>query len=216
VETNFDYIIRFAPSCARLSGFAISISCIPRQGYAGFGFPEKRLMPWNKTALSALFAGIILSAALAENATAQVPIRPRPSTAPGTTTRPRLEPCWEVAGVSKSAIQQRRAVAQQARQQVEAVCANSSLSIPQKRQQIQRIHQQERQQIEAIITPAQQAAMRSCQEGRNGGHTGGGHVGGRHGGPCGEMSVPHNSVPPHSSNPQPDDETPPNETAKPN
>jgi len=173
-------------------------------------------MSWDKTVLSALFAGIILSAALAENATAQVPIRPRPSTAPGTTTRPRLEPCWEVAGVSKTAIQQRRVITQQAHQQVEAVCANSLLSIPQKRQQIQRIHQQERQQIEALITPAQQAAMRSCQAGRNGGHTGGGHVGGRHGGPCGEMSVPRNSVPPHSSNPQPDDETPPNETAKPN
>ena len=172
-------------------------------------------MPWNKTVLPAIFAGIILSAALVGNATAQVPIRIRPSTGPGTIRRPRLEPCWEVAGVSKSAIQQRRAVAQQARQQVEAVCANSSLSIQQKRQQIQRIHQQERQEIEAIITPAQQAAIRSCQEGRNGGYTGGGHVGGGHGGPCGEMSVPRNSVPPHNSNPQ-DDEAPPNGTAKPN
>ena len=171
-------------------------------------------MSWDKTVLSAVFAGIILSAALAENATAQVPIRTRPSTAPGTTKRPRLEPCWEVAGVSKSAIQERRAVAQQARQQVEVVCANSSLSIQQKRQQIQRIHRQERQQMEAIITPAQEAAIRSCQAGRNGGHSGGGHVGGGHGGPCGEMSAPHNSVPPHSSSPQQDDETPPNGTAK--
>jgi len=173
-------------------------------------------MQWNKnkTLLSAVFAGIILSTALAENAIAQIPIRTRPSTAPGTIKRPRLEPCWEVAGVSKSAIQQRRAVAQQAHQQVEAVCANSSLSAQQKRQEIQRIHQQERQQIEAIITPAQQAAIRSCQEGRNGGHTGGGHVGGGHGGPCGEMSVPRNSVPPRSSNPQ-DDESPPNGTAQP-
>ena len=39
-------------------------------------------MPWNKTVLSALLAGIILSAALAENANAQVPIRPRPSPLP--------------------------------------------------------------------------------------------------------------------------------------
>jgi hypothetical protein len=173
-------------------------------------------MSWSKTVLSVLLTGLILSAALAENATAQVPIRSRPSTAPGTIKRPRLEPCWEVAGVSKTAIQQRRVITQQAHQQVEAVCANSSLSMQQMRQQIQRIHQQERQQIEPLITPSQQAAMRSCQEGRNGGHGSGGHVGGGHGGPCGEMSVPHNSVPPHSSNPQPDDETPPNETAKPN
>src|ERR1700687_6414170 len=105
-------------------------------------------MSWNKTVISALLTGLIFSATLVKNATAQVPIRPRPSTAPGTTKRPRLEPCWEVAGVSKAAIQQRRAVAQQARQQVDAVCANSSLSMQQKRQQIQRIHQQERQQNE--------------------------------------------------------------------
>jgi TolA-binding protein len=167
-------------------------------------------MSGNKTMPTALLAGIILSAALAENATAQVPVRTGPSTAPGTTTHPRLEPCWEVAGVSKSAMQQRRAIAQQARQQVEAVCANSSLSMQQKRQQIQQIHQQERQQIDAVITPAQQEAQRSCQEQRNVGHSGG-HVGGGHGGPCGEMSVP------RKPNPQmEEDETPPNETAKPN
>ena len=179
--TNFDYIIRFAPSCARLSGLAISILFIAVQlsGLRWVRVSGEKLMSWNKTALSALFAGLILSAALAENATSQVPIRTRPS-APGAIKRPRLEPCWEVAGVSRAAIQQRRAVAQQARQQVDAVCANSSLSMQQKRQQIQRIHQQERQQLEAIITPAQQAAMRSCQEGRNGGHSGGGHLVGGH------------------------------------
>ncbi len=167
-------------------------------------------MSRTKTALAAVLAGIVLSAALAQNALAQVPIRTRPSTAPGTTLKhPRVEPCWEVAGVSKSAVQQRRVIAGQARREVEAVCANSSLSIQQKRQQIQQIHRRERQEIDAIITRAQQADMRSCQEQRNGGH-GGGHVGGGHGGPCGEMSVGHK---PH---PMEEDETPPNETAKPN
>ena len=165
-------------------------------------------MSRNKTVL-ALLAGIILSAALSENVGAQVPIRTGPPAASRPTPRPRVEPCWEVAGVSKSAIQQRRVIAQQTRQEVEAVCANSSLSIQQKRQQIQQIRQRERQEIDAIITPAQQADMRSCQEQRNGGH-GGGHVGGGHGGPCGEMSVGHK---PH---PMEEDETPPNETAKPN
>ena len=167
-------------------------------------------MSWNKTVLSTLLAGIILSA-LPEKATAQVPIRTRPSTAPGTTKRPRLEPCWEVAGVSKSAIQQRRMITQQTRQEVEAVCANSSLSIQQKRQQIQHIHQRERQEIEALITPTQQEAIRSCQQGRNGGHGGGGHFGGGHGGPCGEMSLGHKPNPQHG-----EDETPPNGPAKPN
>jgi hypothetical protein len=101
-------------------------------------------------------------------------------------------------------------ITQQARQEVEAVCANSSLSVQQKRQQIQQIRQRERQEIEALITPAQQEAIRSCQEGRNGGH-GGGHVGGGHGGPCGEMSLGHKPNPQHG-----EDETPPSEAAKPN
>jgi hypothetical protein len=167
-------------------------------------------MSWNRTALSALLAGIVLSAALAENANAQVPIRTGPSTASKPISRPpRQEPCWEVAGVSRSALQQRRSLAQQARQEVAAVCANSSLSIQQKRLQIQQIHRQERQQIDGIITPAQQEAMRSCQEQRHGVH-GGGHLGGG-GGPCGEISVGHK---PHPL--QEEDETPPNETAKPN
>jgi TolA-binding protein len=163
----------------------------------------------NKTVLSTLLAGTILSAALAANANAQVPIRTGPSSAPGTARHPRVEPCWEVAGVSKSAIQQRGTISRQARQEVETVCANSSLSIQQRRQQIQQIRQRERQEIDAIITPAQREAMQSCQKQRNGGH-GGGHGGGGHGGPCGEMSVGRK---PH---PMEEDETPPNETTKPN
>jgi hypothetical protein len=74
-------------------------------------------------------------------------------------------------------MQQRRVLAQQTRQEGEAVCANSSLTIPQKRHEIQQIHQRERQEMEAIDTPAQQEAMRSCQEERNNGRTGGGHAG---------------------------------------
>jgi len=101
-------------------------------------------------------------------------------------------------------------ITQQERQQVEAVCANSSLSMQQKRQQIQQIRQRERQEIDGVITPAQQEAMRSCQEERSGGHGGGGHLGGGHGGPCGEMSVGHKPNPQHG-----EDETPPNESAKP-
>ena len=159
-------------------------------------------MSCNRIAFSALLATIILSAALVENAVAQVPIRPVPPIA-RPTPRPRQEPCWEVAGVSKSAIEQRQAIARQARQEVEAVCANSSLSIQQQRQQIQQIHQRERQEIDAIITPAQREAMRSCQQQRNRVH-GGGHVGGGHGGgPCGEMPVG------QKPNPQ-ENETPPN------
>lgn len=146
-----------------------------------------------------LFSGLVVVAV------AQVPVRPIPPPASSPNARPvRPEPCWQVAGVSKSALQQRRVIAQQARQEIASVCANPSLSLAQKRQQIQQIHRQERQQIDALITPAQQQTMRSCQEQRNPGHTGGGHVGGGHGGgPCGEMPSPHNS------SPQSDEEEPP-------
>ena len=160
-------------------------------------------MSWEKIVLSALLAGIVLSTALVERAAAQVPIRTGPPGTTRATPRPRVEPCWEVAGVTRSAIEQRRTINRQARQEVEAVCANTSLSIQQKRQQIQQIHQRERQEIDAIITPAQREAMRTCQEQR--GHGGGGHVGGGHGsGLCGEMPVG-----PKPNPPQPND-APPN------
>ena len=138
----------------------------------------------NSTAFSPLFAGIIFFVTIAASAGAQVPVRPGAKPAP----RVRREPCWQVAGVSPSAIRERRSIAQQARAQVESVCANSSLSIQQKRQEIQQIRERERQQIDAIISPSQREAMRSCQESRGiGGHGGHGHHGG--GGPCGELST---------------------------
>ncbi len=120
------------------------------------------------------------------------PIGTVPGTRPGThgtTATNRREPCWQVAGVSKSAMEQRHVLAQQTRQEVEAVCANASLSGAQKQQRIREIHQQERQQMEGLITPQQREAMRACQEQRGGGaHLGGGHLSGGHGtGPCGNL-----------------------------
>lgn len=164
-------------------------------------------MAWNKTALSVLLAGVILPAAMAGNGIAQDPIRPLPPASRPISKPPRQEPCWEVAGLSKSALQQRRALARQARQEVEAVCANSSLSMQQKRQQIEQIHQRERQEIDAIITPAQQDAMRSCEEQRHGVHRGGRHAGGGHG-PCGEMPVGHKPIPQHEEDEKPSNDTP--------
>ena len=153
------------------------------------------LSPSLSLKLGLLFSRLFLFSGLVVVAVAQVPARPIPPSASSPHAGPaRPEPCWQVAGVTKSALQQRRVIAQQARQEITSVCANSSLSLAQKRQQIQQIHRQERQQIDALITPAQQQTMRSCQEQRNPGHTGGGHLGGGHGGgPCGEMSSPHNS-----------------------
>jgi TolA-binding protein len=176
---------------------------------------------WNRlrsmSRFSAVLCGIVVVSAFGGNAAAQIAARPVPPSGGNGTTHPKQEPCWRVAGVSRAALQERRSITQQARQQVEGVCANSSLSAQQKRQQIQQIHQQERQKLEGVITPAQQEAIRSCQAGRGHGG-GGGHMGGGgHGGPCGEMSKgPHNGPPPHSPVVDEDDDMPASDGATPN
>ena len=168
-------------------------------------------MMTTKTAFSTLLAGIALSAMLGVSAHAQVPIHTGPA---GTNpAKPRLEPCWQVAGVSKAAIQERRSLERQAHSEIESVCANSSLSAQQKRQQIQQIHERVKQQVEGIISPSQQEAMKSCQQSRNGAGHGGAHAGGGHGGPCGEMSGGNHGTSGTKGHPMEEDD--PDETAKP-
>jgi hypothetical protein len=169
-------------------------------------------MRWQNTMFSALLAGILLSASLVENTNAQIPVRTGPPTSTNPVAKPpRQEPCWQVAGVTRAALQQRRSIEQRGRAEIQSVCANSSLSLQQKRQQIRQIHERQRQEIDGIISISQQEAMKSCQESRHGGgHGGGGHVGGGHGGPCGEMSGG------PKGHPMEEDETPPTETPKPN
>src|SRR5215471_11412429 len=115
-----------------------------------------------KFACSALLVGIFSISALAQTVTPLPKVRGiHPDSAPGTVpsaTHPKKEPCWEVAGVSKAAMEQRHALAQQARQEVEAVCANSSLTLQQKREQIRVIHEREKQQANALVTPQQEEA----------------------------------------------------------
>ena len=47
-----------------------------------------------------------------------------------------VKPCWEVAGISKSAIAERRRIEQETRSQVQSVCNDSSLNEQQKREKI--------------------------------------------------------------------------------
>jgi len=166
-------------------------------------------MGWEKTVFYGLIAGILLSVSVG----AQVPVQRLPGSTvpPGPSARRgRAEPCWEVAGISKSAMQQRRMVSEEARGQVEAVCANVSLSAAQKREEIRQIRERERQQLEALITPAQQEALRSCQESRA--HGGVPHPGHPHAtGPCGELTPPK-----HPLTGDEEDEKPPKEEPRPN
>ena len=174
-------------------------------------------------------AYLCLLSALLLGATAfgQVPARrPNAPTPPGAARRGRLEPCWQVAGISPTVIQQRRAISAQARQQIEAVCANASLNAAQKTEEIRQIHEREHLELEALITPEQREAMHACQAER--GHTSG-RVSAPHPrgvGPCGvvagrhpfaddeEDEEPGTERPPHERTPAP--EKPPAETPKPN
>ena len=122
---------------------------------------------------------------------------------------PHQEPCWQVAGISKSAMERRRAIAQSTRSQVESVCADSALTISQKQQKIRQIREQAKQEEESLVSPTQMQALHACQEQRGHGGGGGSHMGGGHGGgtgPCGEL--PGNSAPNKNpgSKPEPEPE----------
>ena len=137
-------------------------------------------------------------------ATAQT-VRPVQTVPGARAPHPHQEPCWQVAGISKSAMDQRRTIAQNTHSQVESVCADTSLTVSQKHEKIRQIREQARQQEEALVTPSQMQALHACQAERN--HNGGVHAGGGHGGgsgPCGDL--PANSAPNKSPGSKPENE----------
>jgi hypothetical protein len=106
-----------------------------------------------------------------------------PASPRGTTPK---KPCWQQAGISQSALQQRKQIEESTRSQVESVCSDSALTPQQKQQKIHQIHEQAQKEIAGAISPQQEAALKSCREGRGEApHMGGVHGGG---GPCGEMA----------------------------
>lgn len=160
----------------------------------------KRLLP-----LACIPAAMLFSATLM---TAQTPA-PRPGIpgvhSPATAARPHQPNCWDQAGVSKATLQQRKQIQENARAQVQSVCADSALNEQQKKEKIHEIRQQAHQEAEALITPEQQEAFKSCQQSRAaaaphpGGHGGMPHPGSG-AGPCGEM--PTSTTSPKEPTPQ--------------
>ena len=139
---------------------------------------------------------LVLAMASAAPAVAQMGMGQPParsgtnSTTTGQTGHGKQQPCWQVAGVSKQAMEQERALHEQARSQMESVCSNSSLTPQQKHEEIRKIEESVHQRMGPIISPQQQSALHACRSSRGeGGHMGGG---GMHGGGgmmhnCGEM-----------------------------
>ena len=140
-----------------------------------------------------LFSQQRLPGPLANAVGAQVPTTRPPIVGHRGNTTPRQEPCWQEAGISKGAMQERKSIEQSTRSEVQSVCANSSLTPQQRREQIRSIRERSHQQIDALISPQQREALKTCQQSRGKGHPGGGgfHGGGGHGeGPCGELNQP--------------------------
>ncbi|HEV2396833.1 MAG TPA: hypothetical protein VGS27_07830 [Candidatus Sulfotelmatobacter sp.] len=102
-----------------------------------------------------------------------------------------MQSCLEQAGLDRSAIEKLRSIQQDARSQVQNVCANTSLTPQQKRQQVHEIHQQAHQKIEGIITPEEQKTLNACRQQHGDHHPGNFEgVGGGCGGPRGANTSP--------------------------
>lgn len=181
----------------------------------GFHPIRRNSMPRRALSLSTCLLAVVLSAPLSQRSAAQtLPVRVQqlPPAHPGGGARsphPHQQPCWEAAGISKSAMEQRRAIQQRTRSEVEAVCADSSLNHQQRQQKIRQIHQSAKQQLDALVTPQQMEEMKSCQMSRShgGAHHGGGHpgAGGGHG-PCGELPSRSGPKPPPGGKAEPEEE----------
>lgn len=131
-----------------------------------------------------------------------------PVRVPNSKTRTHQEPCWEVAGISKSTMDQRRSLAQGTRSQVQSVCGDSTLTASQKREKIRQIREEAKMQEERLISQEQLQALHSCQTARGHSPTGV-HPSGGHGtsGPCGEL--PANSMPSTGEGKKPNPESAP-------
>jgi hypothetical protein len=104
--------------------------------------------------------------------------------------RVREEPCWQKVGITKEAKEQRDAITHDTHSQVEAVCADSSLTPQQQKQKIHQIRQESKQKVGALIGEQQQEELQACQKERAATHpssTGMQHGGG---GPCGALTSP--------------------------
>ena len=104
--------------------------------------------------------------------------------------RVQQEPCWQKAGIPKEVIDQRQAVELDTRSQVQAVCTDSSLSDPQKKQKIHEILEESKQKIAGLMSDEQRQELQSCQKERAANHpapAGTQHAGS---GPCGNLASP--------------------------
>jgi len=102
-------------------------------------------------------------------AAASTPASPQAATSPSARP-PHQPPCWQQVGISRSVIEQRHTIEENTRSQVAAVCADSSLTAPQKKEKIKEIREQARSQVEALIPAQQLQELKACNEQRMAAH----------------------------------------------
>lgn len=129
---------------------------------------------------------------------------------PAGKARVHQEPCWQQAGISQDAKQQRDQIALDRREQIQAVCADSSLNPQEKKQKIKEIRQQAKEKIDSVISADQEQQLTACQKERaaNAGHpaaSAGQHPGA---GPCGEVAASGNPPAPAGNENHPDQNRP--------
>ena len=110
------------------------------------------------------FAVLLWAASLAAQDTP--PDNSAPPPPPGARRGGGMPPCLRQAGVSISVFEQLRSITQDARSQVQSACSDTSLSPPQRRQQIEGIHRQAHEKIEGLVTPDQRRIFAACRERR--------------------------------------------------
>ena len=117
----------------------------------------------------ATIAGWLLASLLVIPTSAQTPNQnPTPPPVPPAImeqARRRL-PCWQQAGLSQSVAEQVNNIRASTKQQVTAVCADASLSVPQKREKAVNLRKSSREQIDALIPATQRRVLRACETSR--------------------------------------------------
>jgi hypothetical protein len=100
--------------------------------------------------------------------------------------QPKQEPCWKQVGISQATMDEQRSIQRESREQIEAVCQDSSLTEQQKKAKIQEIRQAEHERLNGLIPAEQREQLKQCQQARASSHPAGTHPSGVHTGPCGE------------------------------
>ncbi len=89
-----------------------------------------------------------------------------PSAAPNSPAPPstqRQTPCWQLAGVSRSAMRQRRMIVRNMHNQIQLVCANFKLSAQQREQRIDQIRADAQAHMRAFLSVVQIDSINSCR-----------------------------------------------------